>query len=181
MIGILVCGPSGVGKSSNLTKIFSMENITDILILDPDTRPEKEHSERSSETLKEVYNCIEDEKSFAYIATCGGIRIIKDILQKMKNKKYKTIVCIVYSSKDTAIERISTRNQKTPHEVIEDLHAFFSTKAERYMTMKNIDELFLFNNETNFKLILDKKKKKIKCYEKESSFYFDISNYCSSL
>lgn len=176
MTGILVCGPSGVGKSSNLSKIFDM----DIEVLDPDKRPEKEHSERSSKTLEQVYEFISQKKDFAYIATCGGIKIIKDIFQKMKDKGYETRMVIVYTSLETAIERISKRDQHTPEEVIKDLHKFFTKKAEYYMKAPNIDQVLLYNNETTFKLILDKKGKKIHCYKKNSKFYFDISNYCNS-
>jgi len=175
MIGILICGPSGVGKSSNLSKIFNI----DLEVLDPDKRPEKEHSERSSKTLEQVYEFISQKKDFAYVATCGGIKIIKDIFKKMKEQGYETRMVIVYTSLETAIERISKRDQHTPEEVIVDLHAFFTKKAEYYMKAKNVDQIFLYNNETKFKLILDKKGKKIHCHSKEK-FYFDISPYCNS-
>jgi shikimate kinase len=178
MIGILICGPSGVGKTSNLSKIF--DKVGEAEILDPDKRPEKEHTERSSKTLEEVNEFISQKKDFAYVATCGGITIIKNLLKKMKNQGYKTIVVIVYTSLETAIERISQREQETPLEVIQDLHEFFTKKAEYYMKAKNVDELLLYNNETKFTLILDKKDKKIHCYKKNEKFYFDISSYCSS-
>ncbi len=180
MIGILICGPSGVGKSSNLSHIFNHLGIQELELLDPDKRPEKDHEERSSKTLEEVHEYISVEKNFAYVATCGGITIIKDILKKMKKQGYKTIVAIVYTSIETAIERISKREQHTPIEVIKDLHSFFTRKAEYYMNAKNIDELLLFNNETKFTLILNKKDKKIHCYKHKEKFYFDISPYCSS-
>jgi predicted ABC-type ATPase len=176
MIGILICGPSGVGKSSNLSKIF--DKVGEAEILDPDKRPEKEHTERSSKTLEQVYEFIEDKKDFAYIATCGGITIIKNILKKMKDQGYRTIMVIVYTSIETAIERISKREQETPEEVILDLHQFFTKKAEYYMKAPNVDEILLYNNETEFKLLLDKKDQKIHCYSKKEKFYFDISPYC---
>jgi len=173
MIGILICGPSGVGKSSNLSKIFDK----DIEVLDPDKRSEKEHSERSSKTLEQVYEFISQKNDFAYIATCGGIKIIKDLLKKMKDQGYETMMVIIYTSLETALERISKRDQHTPEDVILDLHAFFTKKAEYYMKAKNVDQIFLYNNETKFKLILHKKDKKIHCHGKEK-FYFDISPYC---
>lgn len=179
MIGILICGPSGVGKTSNLTKIFDKVG-SHPDILDPDKRSEKTHSERSSETLKEVHEYIFNKKDFAYVATCGGITIIKDILKKMKDSDYRTIMVIIYTSEETAIERISQREQETPIEVIKDLHSFFTKKAEYYMKARNVDELLLYNNETKFTLLLNKKDKKIHCYNKKEKFYFDISSYCSS-
>jgi predicted ABC-type ATPase len=176
MIGILICGPSGVGKTSNLSKIFDKVGAHPT-ILDPDKRSENEHTERSSKTLEQVHEFISEKKDFAYVATCGGIKIIKDILKKMKDQGYKTVVAIVYSSIETAIERISQREQQTPQEVIVDLHQFFSKKAEYYMKARNVDELLLYNNETKFLLLLDKKGRKIHCHKKDS-FYFDISSYC---
>jgi predicted ABC-type ATPase len=177
MIGILICGPSGVGKTSNLSKIFDKVGAHPS-ILDPDKRTEKEHQERSSKTLEEVHEYISEKKSFAYVATCGGITIIKDLLKKMKDMGYRTVMVILYTSVETAIERISKREQHTPEEVILDLHSFFTKKAEYYMKARNVDELLLYNNETKFSLLLDKKDKKIHCYKKTEKFFFDISPYC---
>jgi predicted ABC-type ATPase len=95
----------------------------------------------------------------------------------MKHQGYRTVVAIVYTSVETALERVSQREQETPHEVILDLHQFFSKKAEYYMKARNVDELLLYNNESKFLLLLDKKGRKIHCHSKES-FYFDISPYC---
>lgn len=176
MIGILICGPSGVGKTSNLSKIFDKVGAHPE-ILDPDKRSEKEHTQRSAKTLEQVYEFISEKRDFAYVATCGGISIIKDLLKKMKDLNYRTVVAIVYTSVDTAIERISQREQETPQEVILDLHQFFTKKAEYYMKARNVDELLLYNNESKFLLLLDKKDKKIHCHSKDS-FYFDISPYC---
>jgi predicted ABC-type ATPase len=177
MIGILICGPSGVGKTTNLSKIFDKVGAHPS-VLDPDKRSEKDHQERSSKTLEEVHEYISEKKSFAYVATCGGITIIKDILKKMKDQGYRTIIVIIYTSLETAIERISKREQETPEEVIVDLHSFFTKKAEYYMKARNVDELLLYNNETKFTLLLNKKDKKIHCYKKSENFYFDISPYC---
>jgi predicted ABC-type ATPase len=177
MIGLLICGPSGVGKSSNIQKIFQRVG-THPDILDPDKRSEKEHSERSAKTLEQVYEYIQSRKEFAYVATCGGISIIKDLLKKMKDQGYRTVMVIVYTSLETAIERVAQREQHTPEEVIRDLHAFFTRKAEYYMKARNVDQLLLYNNESTFSLLLDKKGKRIHC--SKGSFYFDISSYCSS-
>ena len=46
------------------------------------------------------------------------------------------------------------------------------------MTIPNVDELYLYNNEDEFNLLLSKKKKKIVCVHPEGEFYFDISKYC---
>ena len=118
-------------------------------------------------------------KSFIYIATCGGTKIIIDILLKLKKKKFRSIVAITYTSLPIALKRISQRSEQlVPSEVVEDLHKFFKTKAERFMSLSNIDQIYLYNNNTNFNLLLSKKSKKIICSENDE-FYFDISKYCS--
>jgi hypothetical protein len=63
-------------------------------------------------------------------------------------------------------------------DIAHEVHEFFKTKAERYMTLPNIDELYLYNNETEFNLLLSKKKKKVMCSDPNGEFYFDISKYC---
>jgi len=103
-----------------------------------------------------------------------------DILLKLKKKKFRSIVAITYTSLPIALKRISQRSEQlVPEEVVEDLHKFFKTKAERFMSLSNIDQIYLYNNNTNFNLLLSKKSKKIVCSEGNNEFYFDISKYCS--
>jgi predicted ABC-type ATPase len=101
-----------------------------------------------------------------------------DLIAKMKVKKYRIVIAISYVSLPIALERIRKRtHQPVPQEVIEDLYAFFKTKAERFMKLPV--ELYLYNNETDFNLIYSRKNKKIVCRDQDSDFYFDISRYCS--
>jgi predicted ABC-type ATPase len=180
MIGLLVCGPSGVGKTTNINKMLTNAGIRvqELIGIDPDERKEKTHEERSIAAFNLVKHAIERNMSFYYTATCGGNRIVDDLLMRMRAKKYRIVIAIVYTSLPTALERIRKRtHQPVPDEVVEDLHAFFKTKAERFMK-KNV-EIYLYNNETDFNLLLSKKNKKIVCRDKDSDFYFDISRYCS--
>lgn len=178
--GFLCCGPSGVGKSSNIHKMLENANLNkdDFSIIDPD-KIDGTHTEQSSKALELVYDSINNNKSFIYIATCGGTKIIIDILSKLKKKKFCSIVAITYTSLPIALKRISERSEQlVPKEVVEDLHKFFKTKAERFMSLSNIDQIYLYNNNTNFNLLLSKKSKKIVCSGNDE-FYFDISKYCS--
>ena len=178
--GFLCCGPSGVGKSSNIHKMLENAKLNkdDFSIIDPD-KLEGTHTEQSSKSLELVYDSIKNNKSFVYVATCGGTKIIMDILLKLKKRKFRSIVAITYTSLPIALNRISQRyEQLVPEEVVEDLHKFFKTKAERFMSLSNIDQIYLYNNNTNFNLLLSKKAKKIVCSENDE-FYFDISKYCS--
>ena len=179
MIGLLICGPSGVGKTSNINKMLMNAGISaqELIDIDPDERKEETHEERSKAALELVKYTIDRGYKFYYTATCGGMRIINDLVKRMKAKKYHIIVAIVYTSLPVALERIRKRtHQPVPEDVIRDLHAFFKSKAERFM---NIDaEIYLYNNETDFNLLLSKKNKKIVCRDGNSDFYFDISRYC---
>jgi predicted ABC-type ATPase len=181
MIGLLICGPSGVGKSSNINKMLQNAGIRlqELIGIDPDEQKQKTHEERSIAALNLVKHTIDHNMPFYYTATCGGNKIVDDLLKRMHAKKYRIVIAIVYTSLPTALERIRKRtHQPVPEEVIEDLHAFFKTKAERFMKKKV--EIYLYNNETDFNLLLSKKNKKIVCRDKDSDFYFDISRYCGT-
>lgn len=180
-IGLLVCGPSGVGKTSNIDKMLENAGIRKKLtIIDPDKLSNESHEKRSAVALENVKNTIEDGESFCYTATCGGMRIVTDLIRRMKDRKYRVIVAIVYTSLPVALERIQKRtHQQVPKDVVEDLHAFFKTKAERYMKLDV--EIYLYNNETDFNLLFSKKHKKIICRDGEMDFYFDVSRYCSGV
>jgi septin family protein len=97
--GFLCCGPSGVGKSSNIHKMFENANLNkdDFLLIDPD-KLQGTHIEQSIKALELVYESINNNKSFIYIATCGGTKIIINILLKLKKKKFRIIVAITYTS-----------------------------------------------------------------------------------
>ena len=120
--GFLCCGPSGVGKSSNIHKMLENANLNkdDFLLIDPD-KLEGTHIEQSSKALELVYDSIKNNKSFVYIATCGGTKIIMDILLKLKKKKFRSIVAITYTSLPIALKRISQRSEQlVPEEVVEE-------------------------------------------------------------
>lgn len=88
----------------------------------------------------------------------------------MKTKKFHTVIAIVYTSLPTALERIAKRvEQPVPEEVVRDLHAFFKTKAERFMNLA-VDDLYLYNNETQLNLLLQKTKKRIVCSKPDADF-----------
>jgi predicted ABC-type ATPase len=152
----------------------------ELTIIDPDKLSNESHEERSKVALENVNKIIEDGESFCYTATCGGMRIITDLIRRMKARKYRIIVAIVYTSLPVALERIRKRtHQPVPEDVVEDLHAFFKTKAERYMKLDV--EIYLYNNETDFNLLFSRKNKKIVCRDGDMDFYFDVSRYCSGI
>jgi len=179
-LGFLICGPSGVGKTTHFKKMLNNAGVySEVTLFDPDLRREADHAVRSELTLEAVQHAIQDGINFGYIATCGGNKTIDDLIQRMKANKYRVVVCIVYVSLPIALERIQKRtHQPVPDDVVIDLHRFFKTKAERFMKLPI--EIYLYNNETDFNLLYSKKDKQIVCRNKGLDFFFDVSRYCSS-
>ena len=178
-VGFLICGPSGVGKSSNIDLMLKNAGFNmKFKLIDPDKIIGVTHAEKSRIAFQDVKEHIHKGISFIYVATCGGTKDMTDIIKDMKDHGFRTIVAIPYTSLGTALERIKNRvGQPVPDEVVKDLHQFFTRKAKMYMTMPNLDEIYLYNNEKDFNLLFSKKENKILCSE-NSNFYFDVSKYC---
>jgi predicted kinase len=177
MFGFFVCGPPGTGKSTHIKEMLNQAKIRGKhILIDPDLQEADTHAEKSKLALQRVKETITAKKSFVYVATCGGVKQMMSFLSSAKSQGFRTVVAIPYTTLSTALKRISQREQVTPEEVSQDLHAFFATKAEAYMKIKNLDEVYLYNNETDFNLLYSRKKKKIVCTPGE--FYFDVEKYC---
>jgi predicted ABC-type ATPase len=177
-IGFIVCGPPGVGKSVHFKKMLSNAGIKKkVTLFDPDMRTEESADDRSRLNLEDVHVAIESGIDLGYVGTCGGKRLV-DIVKRMHAKNYHVIVAVVYTTLPKALERIQKRTeQPVPEDVVKDLYSYFKKKAESYMKLDA--DIYLYNNETDFNLLLSKKKKKIVCRDGDSDFYFDVSRYCS--
>jgi len=177
MFAFFVCGPPGTGKSSHIKEMLKLAGIRGKYdLIDPDLQEAETHAEQSELAVQRVKDSITAKKSFVYVATCGGLKQMMSFLSSAKKSDFRTVVAIPYTKLSTALDRISKREQITPEEVSRDLHAFFATKAEAYMKLRNLDEVYLYNNETDFNLLYSRKKKKIVCTP--GDFYFDVSKYC---
>jgi predicted kinase len=177
MFGFFVCGPPGTGKSTHIQEMLKLAGIRGKhILIDPDREEAETHEKQSQQAVERLTQTIAKKKSFVYVATCGGLKQMMSFLSSAKTQGFRTVVAIPYTKLTTALERISKREQVTPEEVTRDLHAFFATKAEAYMKLRNLDEVYLYNNETDFNLLYSRKKKKIVCTP--GDFYFDVSKYC---
>jgi len=180
---IFLCGASGSGKSTTRDSILNkikfkhthvLLNLDDIIV----------YKERVSESRKTLINlfrrAVEDGYPVLYDGTCRYPPFIEKIIDEiLKDKGYKVVLVLNYASLDKVIERVKQRfHQQTPIETVKEIYEELSQKAEEYMSMKNIDELYLFSNETQSKMVFSRKDKKIKCVSPDSDFYFDVSKYC---
>ena len=180
-IGVLVCGPPGTGKSSNIPTVLKNADFKDEFVLvDPDKIKADSHAEQSSKAIFLLAETIDELKNVVYVGSCLSVSPINAVLKKMKSKKYRTIVAIAYTSLSTALNRIAARkDQPLDKDIASEVYRYFSTKVKRYMNIPSIDEIYLYNNETEFNLLFSRKKKKIKCSDPDGDFYFDVSKYCS--
>ena len=105
-------------------------------------------------------------------------------IKLLKSKGYKVMVGIFYASLPTVLKRLEERRgQYVSEAVARDIYEHTKKNAETYMSMKDIDELYLYSNETKPYQLLsyNKTKKEITCIagSEDEEFYFDISKYCN--
>jgi len=180
-VGLLVCGAPGTGKSSHVLKVLENAGFEgEFVLVDPDKIKADSHAEQSAAAIELLQETINERKDVVYVGSCVGVSTMNDILKMMKAKKYRTIVAVSYSSLSTSLKRIAARKeQPLDVDIASEVHRYFATKAERYMNLHSIDEIYLYNNETEFNLLFSRKKKKITCSDPHGEFYFDVSKYCN--
>lgn len=180
-IGVLVCGAPGTGKSTHVHKVLQNAGFEgEFVLVDPDKIKADTHAEQSSRAIVLLAETIDERKDVVYVGSCLAVSQINAILKKMKSKKYRTVVAVSYTSLSTSLKRIAARkDQPLDVDIASEVHRYFATKAERYMNIHSIDEIYLYNNETEFNLLFSRKKKKITCSDPDGEFYFDVSKYCN--
>ena len=180
-VGVLICGAPGTGKSRYVHRVMKNAGFEgEFVLVDPDEITADTHADQSSRAMQMLEETVDERKDVVYTGSCLSVSAINTVLKKMKSKKYRTVVAIAYSSLNTALKRIAARKeQPLDTDIASEVHNYFKTKAERYMNIPSIDEIYLYNNETDFNLLFSRKKKKIKCSDPHGEFYFDVSKYCS--
>jgi predicted ABC-type ATPase len=181
--GILACGPSGVGKSSHIEDMLEHAGVPiNTKLIDPDKLLEYslKQRERSDKAYEMIHDSIKNNESFIYSASCLRTSKINEVIDEMKKADFKIIAALIFTSMDTAWKRLKKRTeQSVEHHVMKRFHTYFKKAAQQFMDDSRIDEVYLYNNEKQFSLLLSKKNKKIVCSDSDGDFYFDISDYCT--
>lgn len=129
--------------------------------------------------VKLTDKAIEDGYSILYDATCRDKSNIVARMKELKQKNYKIVLGIVYASLGTVLGRVHRRTEQPLDESIaRDIYSHLKRNVESYMSLTEVDEVYLYNNEKTSKLIFMRKANKVFCLSPQSNFYFDVSKYC---
>lgn len=176
MEALFLCGASAVGKTTAKERIlkdtkFKKKYIS--LNLD-DIEGSREEARKTFINL--VNETIESGKHFLYDGTCRDKHNMLDRLKKCKEKGYKTKMVILYASKETILKRIKNRHeQPISEEGAIDIYDHVSKNIEVYFKSAFVDEVFLYENETEPILLYHRKGDKIQSLISNRPFYFQYS------
>lgn len=191
-VAIFMCGASNTGKSTTRNVLLKDAGVTkELVILNIDeirTALAITQKEARVEFGRLVEKTISEGYSFLYDATCRDRGRIIDLMKKLKRQGYKIVVGLVYASLDTVVSRSNARiHQPMEESVVRAIYEEFAGKAETYMKVLEIDEIYLYNNELKTRLLYSRKNNNIYCkvdnvgtstVTTTQLFYFNISKYC---
>jgi predicted transcriptional regulator len=125
-----------------------------------------------------VRQTIEDGYSFLFDATCRYTPDVISLIHDLKRKGYTIKLSITYAKLKTVLERLRKRTHQPVNEWFAiDVYKEIKQRIEDLMK-QDIDEIYLYDNESTVRLIYHKTAKKISCFMPDADFYFDISKYC---
>lgn len=179
-LAIFICGASGTGKTSMRYKFLNDAKIkTSFVYLNIDDIKEVGREEARVIFNHSLLRAIEDGYSVFYDGTCRNKRDVSDTMKLLKSKNYKIILGMSYTSLPVALKRLEDRQgQFVSESVAKDIYQHMTKNADVYMDMKEIDQVYLYNNENTTTLIFKKTKKEVQCLLPKEDFYFDVSQYC---
>lgn len=181
-IAVFLCGSSGTGKTSTKQQILNIAGLKGTYVdLNIDTVTQIVGSrEKASQMFGYlIRKTMEDGYSFLYDGTCRDKGSMGRRILLAKQSGYRTVMGITYTTLDTALKRILGRTeQPVPEDVVREIYGQVSKVAEGFVKSKNIDEVYLYNNEHTSTLMFRKAKKEIQCLHSDMDFYFDVSEYC---
>jgi predicted ABC-type ATPase len=194
-VAVFMCGASNVGKSTTRNVLLKDAGITrELVVLNIDeVRITRALTQREArvEFGRLVDKTIVEGYSFLYDATCRDRGRIIDLMKKLKQQGYKIIVGLVYATLHTVISRSHARiHQPMDESIVRAIYDEFADKAETYMKVPEIDEIYLYNNELKTRLLYSRKNNNIYCKINANAnanagagditqlFYFNTSKYC---
>ena len=179
---VFLCGSSGTGKSTTKEQLLKDAGIRGTYVdLNIDMiRPIVGSQDKATAIFGYfIKKTLDDGYSFVYDGTCRDKGSMVKRISAAKQKGYRIIMGMTYTTLETALDRILQRsNQPLDEPIAREIYRQVSKVIEGFMTVRNIDELYLYNNEHTSTLIFHKAKKSIKCLHSNMDFYFDVSDYC---
>lgn len=181
-IAVFLCGSSGTGKTSTKEKILNDAGLKGTYVdLNIDVVTQMIGSREKAFQMFGylIRKTMEDGYSFLYDGTCRDKGSMSRRILLAKQSGYRTVMGMTYTTLQTALKRIMGRTeQPVPEGIAREIYEQVSKVAEGFMKSKNIDEVYLYNNEHTSTLIFHKAKKAIQCLHSNMEFYFDVSEYC---
>jgi predicted ABC-type ATPase len=180
-IALFLCGGSGTGKTSSRERILLDAKLTTPYVyINVDTlRTELSQKEAQDMVHHLVEKSITEGKSFVLDATCRNTGTIIGYMNHAKQAGFKVVLSMVYASLATTLDRVERRtHQQVPVSVVKGIFTELKRKADRYMHVESIDEVFLYNNEHTTTLLFTKQNDTISCRHPRMNFYFDIKQFC---
>lgn len=180
-IALFLCGGSGVGKTSSRERILLDAKLTTryVYINLDDLRAKMPIKDAREEIVRILERTVTEGKSFVWDATCRNTGTIIEHMNYAKKHGYTVVLSMVYASLATTLERIERRtDQPVPKETIKGIYSELKRKAERYMHVESIDQIFLYNNDHTTTLLFSRIHDTISCRHPGMNFYFDIKQFC---
>lgn len=180
---IFTCGAAGSGKTTNRSQFLKDAGLkTTHVYLNVDRIRYLAGSHEKGQVLLKhlVKRTIEEKYSVLLDATCRDRKNIIELMKTLKESGYIIVLAMTYAKLDTVLERAEKRvTQPVDEEVVRDIYQHMKKNAETYMSIDEIDEVYLYNNEETSTLIFYRGRKRMQCISPNSEFYFDVSKYCN--
>ena len=179
-LAMFMCGSSGTGKTTGRYKFLNDAKIkTSFVYLNLDDITEVGREDARRILNNSLTRAVEDGYSIFYDGTCRNKLYMQDVMNYLKTKGYKIVLGMTYTTLPTALKRLEERQQQFVSEsVAKDIYQHMTKNAEVYMSMKSVDEIYLYTNEVKTTLIYKKTDKSVECILPTERFYFDVSAYC---
>lgn len=176
-VALLSCGASGTGKTTSRTRFIRDSGMRSTFVMLNQDNYWKYNDARS--LYKKLFmRTIDDGYSFLFDGTCRNVGDIIRLINGLHDHGYIVKLSITYAKLRTTMERLRNRKEQAIKPDLA-LNIYNEVKRKIEVLMKsNVDEIYLYDNESTTRLIYHRTAKKISCFMPDSDFYFDISKYC---